>query len=78
MESIRIQADAVIVTPQLIHTPGQVVVRHGRVVECTPARTERADLVLGGQVLAPGLVNAHTHLEFSDLPAPIAAGDSFP
>lgn len=32
---------------------------------------------LGNVALIPGLVNAHTHLEFSHLPEPIPAGDSF-
>ena len=34
-------------------------------------------LDLGDVILMPGLVNAHTHLEFSDLSAPLPAGDNF-
>ncbi len=78
MESIRIQADAVIVTPQLIHVPGQIVLRHGRIVECTRRQADKADIELPGKILSPALLNAHTHLEFSDLPAPLPAGESFP
>ena len=33
---------------------------------------------LTGHAILPGLVNSHCHLEFSDLPEPIPAGDSFP
>jgi cytosine/adenosine deaminase-related metal-dependent hydrolase len=32
---------------------------------------------LGNVAIIPGLVNAHTHLEFSSLTAPIASGESF-
>jgi len=32
---------------------------------------------LGDIILMPGLVNAHTHLEFSDLSTPLPAGDNF-
>ena len=32
---------------------------------------------LGNVILMPGLVNAHTHLEFSDLARPLPAGENF-
>ena len=78
LETIRVQADAIIVTPELIYRPGQVVVRDGRVVECTSNCDARADIELPGSALSAGLVNAHTHLEFSDLMQPFPAGNSFP
>ncbi len=67
-----------LVTPQIIYRPGQIVVHHGRIIECTDRCSGRADLELPGKLLAPALINAHTHLEFSDLKNPLAAGDSFP
>ncbi len=78
MEALRIQADAIIVSSEQIHRPGQIVVAHGEVIEQTSRCTERPDIILNGKMLAPALINAHTHLEFSDLQSPIAAGATFP
>ena len=75
---IRIQADAILVKPDLIHRPGQVVVRAGRVLECSGDCSLPADLELPSCILSAGLVNAHTHLEFSDLLQPFPPGSSFP
>ncbi len=78
MEAIRIQADAIILSPAVIHRPGQIVVRDGRIVSCSADCLERADLQLPGSMFSAGLVNAHTHLEFSDLPQPFPSGRNFP
>lgn len=78
MEAIRIQADAIIVNSDLVHRPGQIVLRRGRVLESTSHCSERADLEFPGSALSAGLVNAHTHLEFSDLAHPFAPGRNFP
>lgn len=77
-EVIRIQADAILVSPTVLYRPGQIVVRNGKIVACTADCSEPADLELPGSMLSAGLVNAHTHLEFSDLGEPFAAGNSFP
>jgi aminodeoxyfutalosine deaminase len=78
MEAIRIQADAILVSPAVIHRPGQIVVRNGRIVACSADCSEKADVRLPGSMLSAGLVNAHTHLEFSDLEQPFPAGQNFP
>jgi cytosine/adenosine deaminase-related metal-dependent hydrolase len=38
---------------------------------------KRADVDLGETVLLPGLINAHTHLEFSELRTPFPPGENF-
>ncbi|MBM4010619.1 MAG: amidohydrolase family protein [Planctomycetes bacterium] len=57
---------------------GWVRVRRGRVVDLGAARDRPAPRTAvvfdsGDAVVMPGLVNAHTHLEFSDAVAPLAA-----
>ncbi len=78
MEAIRIQAKFIVVSPEKILAPGQIVVRHGRVAHVTNSTGDTPDLDLGESVLLPGLVNAHTHLEFSDLNSPLPANKTFP
>ncbi len=78
MESIRIQADCVVVSPERILCPGQVVVRLGRIVEVSQHTLPAADLILENTIILPGLVNPHTHLEFSELQHPLPAGSHFP
>ncbi len=51
---------------------GIIEVRSGKVVAVEKLRTRSATSVdLGAVALIPGLVNAHTHLEFSDLTQPL-------
>jgi aminodeoxyfutalosine deaminase len=58
---------------------GVIAVADGRIVSVGPyTRGERA-IDLGDVALLPGLINAHTHLEFSDLAAPLGRpGMAFP
>lgn len=49
---------------------GGITIRGERIVEVTP-RPQANATDLGDVAILPGLVNAHTHLEFSDLPAPL-------
>lgn len=78
MENPRIQTKFCIVSPTQVFHPAQLVVRHGRLVEVVEGRPHTPDIDLGETVLMPGLVNAHTHLEFSGLQEPFPAGENFP
>ncbi len=55
----------------------QIEVQAGKVLGLQESPAEPADFILSGKTILPGLVNAHTHLEFSDLEAPIPASSSF-
>ncbi|MBX3449428.1 MAG: amidohydrolase family protein [Planctomycetaceae bacterium] len=56
---------------------GVLVVSRGRIVRAdSTSRVPCTDL--GDVALIPGLVNAHTHLEFSSLGHPVPPGSSFP
>lgn len=58
-------------------SPGCLHVRHGCVVRVWEG-TDVDAVKLGDVALIPGLINAHTHLEFSDLQRPLAAEAGFP
>ncbi|MCC9609204.1 amidohydrolase family protein [Blastopirellula sp. JC732] len=58
---------------------GLLSVADGRIVAVGENLSGAAPIDLGDVALAPGLVNAHTHLEFSDIDAPLGeAGMEFP
>lgn len=78
MDSLRIQARSIVVSPERVLQPGQVVIERGRLVEVTDSIAQPATVDLGDAILLPGLVNCHTHLEFSHFTEPIAAGANFP
>ncbi len=58
---------------------GVVEIEGERIVAIHPPFSEQAGSTtnLGEAAILPGLVNAHTHLEFSDLTEPVAPGKSF-
>ena len=52
---------------------GTIVIQDGSIVAVGDSNDSGAD-DLGNVAIVPGLVNAHTHLEFSDLEAPLGTG----
>ncbi len=58
---------------------GVVTIHGGRIVAVGPAALDAPVRELGNVAILPGLVNAHTHLEFSDLAAPLGtSGTNLP
>lgn len=78
VEAIRVQAKYCLVTPDRILHPAQLLIRHGRVLDVLQGQPSAPDVDLGETLLIPGLINAHTHLEFSQLDKPFPAGENFP
>lgn len=78
MEAIRFQCKFCIVSATQVLQPAQLVVRHGRIAEVVEGSPHRPDVDLGETLLMPGLVNPHTHLEFSELQQAFPAGENFP
>lgn len=74
----RIQADFIVVEPGRILPDGQLLVSDQHIVEVVEHSRVEPDLHLAGKTLLPGLINSHTHLEFSDLTEPFQASGSFP
>ncbi|GAB5405348.1 MAG: amidohydrolase family protein [Aureliella sp.] len=70
-------ADTVVVTPDRIVSPGRLTLHDGKVTEAAQRR-DGCDVFFDGCAILPGLINAHTHLEFSDLASPLPAGATFP
>lgn len=57
---------------------GWLRVARGRIVALDSGRPPAGAIDLGDAIVLPGLVNAHTHLEFSDLRAPLDAAGGLP
>lgn len=76
--SFRLQAEMIVVSASQFLTPGQIVLRAGRIAEVCGNTHRPADVDLEGVALLPGLVNPHTHLEFSDMATPLPSGKDFP
>lgn len=77
-DGLRIEAPMLVLDPEQIWTSGQVLVRRGQISEVTAHTNATPDVVLHDCGLVPGLINCHTHLEFSHLPKPIPCGATFP
>jgi cytosine/adenosine deaminase-related metal-dependent hydrolase len=74
--SIRLQARWVVPLDGHALSPGLIHCKAGRIVSVEEG-TDRQAHQLGDVAVLPGLINAHTHLEFSDLDAPLEAGGTF-
>ena len=57
---------------------GWVAISGGRIVALGRRSPPAGAVDLGDAAILPGLVNAHTHLEFSDTPAPLDASGGLP
>ena len=78
MDAIRFRSKFLVAAPDRVVHPASWVVRHGRIVEVEESSDGAVDIDLEDRVALPGWINPHTHLEFSDLAAPLLAGESFP
>lgn len=72
-----LQARWVAVDHQQLLSPGVIHTRAGRIVRVREG-TDASAVNLGEVAILPGLINAHTHLEFSQLTQPLASGAPFP
>ncbi|GIW97801.1 MAG: chlorohydrolase [Pirellulaceae bacterium] len=80
MDSITLRARFIIESSTRIHSPGYIQLRDGQVIDVGSLRRHglsQPAVDLGDCVLAPAFINAHTHLEFSDLCQPLPPGASF-
>jgi cytosine/adenosine deaminase-related metal-dependent hydrolase len=77
MNALAIKARYVFPVDQPPIAGGVVTIADGRIVAVGENTSGQAPLDLGNLALLPGLINAHTHLEFSDLTKPLGpAGTS--
>ncbi len=70
-ELIRLKARFVFTAVGPLLRDGVVVIAGSRLVGVEQSGPQETAIDLGNVAILPGLINAHTHLEFSDLAAPI-------
>ncbi|MEZ6071383.1 MAG: hypothetical protein R3C10_14210 [Pirellulales bacterium] len=68
---VRLRARLVIPVATSTIADGVVTIRNGSIAEVAACSDRDGVLDLGNVAILPGLVNAHTHLEFSDLARPL-------
>ncbi len=75
-ESYKINARFVFTTGQTFLERASIVVEQGQIVDVHSQFLDGA-IDLGNVAVLPGLINAHTHLEFSQLPKPLGPNAPF-
>lgn len=75
-ESYKINARFVFTTGQTFFERASIVVEQGRIVDVHNRFLDGA-IELGNVAVLPGLINAHTHLEFSQLSTPLGPNAPF-
>ncbi|MEE9200883.1 MAG: amidohydrolase family protein [Candidatus Brocadiales bacterium] len=80
VDTITLKAGYVVPSPGEVIEGGRVVVKGDKIVEVGSYKSGNAggvEVDLGDAVIVPGLINAHTHLELTDLEGKIPPPESF-
>ncbi|HHT9133269.1 MAG TPA: hypothetical protein ACFYD2_00045, partial [Candidatus Avalokitesvara rifleensis] len=80
LNTFTLKASYVIPSPGEVLEGGGVVVRGGKIVDVRSSGKHKAsgeEIDLGEAVIIPGLINAHAHLELTDLEGKIPPPKSF-
>jgi cytosine/adenosine deaminase-related metal-dependent hydrolase len=75
---LTLRARQIVITPGRHLDGGWLLIKRGRIAAVGADPPPGSAIDLGDAVILPGLVNAHTHLEFSALPAPLDGSGGLP
>lgn len=75
---VTLKASYIVQGPGEVINGGQVTIKGPKIVEVGPIKAPMGKVIdLGGAAVIPGLINAHTHLELTDLEGKIPPPKSF-